>query len=173
MKLTIAPPVMSKQWDAYKIKNPHETQNEHSVKSTQDAAKILNISTPEQINELKVMIKDFDLASTSTYELKVVGRKLYDAGFIDEGTWGFFISGDGAFDENGFQTKMDVKFNAIALAKEKYEGTKQYGEAYSYGKSEPAHVNDLKALLSANKRVGALYFFANAERSELSFYERA
>ncbi len=121
MLVTNAAATLSKQTDARVIRNPTMVTNAFTVNEEAKAAETLKLKDQEKINDLRAFLKNYDMTSISTYELKAVGGRLYEAGLIDGNTFSMFISGDGAFDENGHQTKQDVKFNAIALFNETYE----------------------------------------------------
>ena len=164
---------ISKQNDAYTIKNPNQATNAFTITEASEAADALRLSNQEKISQLKAFLKDYDMTSISTDELKLVGRKLYDEGMISRRAFWMFIEGDGASDANGFQTNTHVKFNAIALFNEKLEDTK------AFFKSEPAvarqdgAMDHLQSMISANHAVNALTYFIKSANSDLSIQEQA
>ncbi|OIN44487.1 hypothetical protein [Pseudomonas costantinii] len=173
MSVTIGTASLSKQAAAYVIKNPHETKNAFTVKSTDEAADILKISGSKAIAELKDSLKGYDLKSISTRELATIGSKLYESGLIDETVASRFTSGSMAFDKNGQQTDKDTKFNAIAMFNQ------MLGDTTELGHSEPANLSQqgfkmaISSLVAANHVANALAYFVNSAQSDLSVKERA
>jgi hypothetical protein len=162
---------MSKQTDAYVIKNPNQVTNAFTITEASEAVDALKTGDQEKISQLKDFLKDYDMTSISTAELKKVGRRLLDEGMISERAFGMFISGDGASDANGRQTNTHVKFNAIALFNEKLEDTK------AFFKSEPAvarqdgAMDHLQGMIDANQAVAALAYFVKSSNNDFSINE--
>lgn len=115
------PSTLSKQTDAFIIKNPEKTTNTFTFTEESKAADELRMWQQRELADLKQFLKGYDMTSISTDELKVVGRRLYESNIIDASAFGIFTFGDGAFDANGKQTNTQVKFNAIALFNEKLD----------------------------------------------------
>lgn len=163
----------TKASNAFQIQHPERVENKHTIKEASVAADTLNIYKQEEIDELKVFLKDYDMTSISTDELKKVGRRLYESGMIDENAFGMFISGDGASDANGKQTDTHVKFNAIALFDEKLE------DYLAFVKSDPNVGRSMgipeyiKGMVDANHAINALTHFINSSKNNLSVDERA
>lgn len=172
MLVTNAAATLSKQTDARVIRNPTMVTNAFTVNEEAKAAETLKLKNAEKTADLKAFLKNYDMTSISTQELKIVGRKLYESDLIDGNTFSMFISGDGAFDENGHQTKQDVKFNAIALFNEKYEDQLAYFSTDRYSKPEEV-TYILGGMKSANQVINALAYFVNSENNNLSVDERA
>ncbi|MBV4455754.1 hypothetical protein [Pseudomonas azadiae] len=170
MQVTTTPTALSKQTDARVIRNPTMVTNAFTLTEESKAAETLKLKQQEKIAELKTFLKDYDMTSISTYELKKVGRRLYEADLIDVNTFGMFISGDGASDENGHQTKQDVKFNAIALFNEKYEDQLAYFSTDRYSTQESV-TYILGGMKSANQAINALAYFANSAKNTLAVDE--
>ena len=149
------------------------TTNAFTVTDASEAAQALKLQDEERISALKDFLKGYDMTSISTDELKKVGRRLYDEGMISRRAFGLFIAGDGASDVNGYQTKTDVKFNAIALFNEKMQ------DEIDYRKSEPLRsyregaMDYLQGMVNANQAINALAYFVNSSSSTLSVNEKA
>jgi len=172
MLVTNTATTLSKQTDARVIRNPTMVTNAFTVNEESKAAETLKLKDQEKTKDLKAFLKNYDMTSISTRELKIVGRKLYENDLIDGNTFSMFISGDGASDENGRQTKQDVKFNAIALFNEKYEDQLKYFSSDRY--STPRDVTYiLGGMKSANQVINALAYFVNSANNTLSVDERA
>ncbi|WP_426131181.1 hypothetical protein [Pseudomonas sp. DWP1b1] len=172
MLVTNTATTMSKQTDARVIREPTMVANAFTFTEHSKAAETLKINNPEKINDLKTFLKKYDLTSISTNELREVGNRLYDNGIIDDNTFMMFISGDGASDANGRQTKMDVKFNAIALFKEKLEDNVAFFKTDRY--SKPEHIAYIThRMVSANQAINALAYFGNPAASTLSIDDHA
>ncbi|KRP54626.1 hypothetical protein [Pseudomonas poae] len=163
----------SRESAAYVIKNPQMTTNAFTVTDASEAAQALKLQDEERISALKDFLKGYDMTSISTDEFKKVGRRLYDEGMISRRAFGLFIAGDGASDVNGYQTKTDVKFNAIALFNEKMQ------DEIDYRKSEPLRsyregaMDYLQGMVNANQAINALAYFVNSSSSTLSVNEKA
>ncbi|MFW0759393.1 hypothetical protein ACN1C3_32550 [Pseudomonas sp. H11T01] len=173
MNVKITSPIMSKQADAYVIKNPKETQNAHTITNTDEAARILNVSGEASINELKNFLKGYDLTSISTNELAKIGSKLQESGLIDRGVAAQFVSGNMACDSNGQQTDKDVKFNAIAMFNQMLTENQDYARANPASAAQDSFKYVTQALLGANKVTNALSYFAHSSQNNLSVSERA
>ncbi|AOE79789.1 hypothetical protein A7318_14650 [Pseudomonas lurida] len=164
---------ISKQNDAYTIKNPNQVTNAFTITEASEAADALRLSNQEKIIQLKAFLKDYDMTSISTDELKVVGSRLYDEGMISRRAFGMFISGDGASDAKGFQTNTHVKFNAIALFNEKLEDTKAHFKSEPMLARQDGAMDHLRGMVSANQAVAAMAYFVRSANSELSINEQA
>lgn len=163
---------LSKQTDAYTIKNPSKVTNEFTITDEFKAAEALRLKSQETINELKEFLKDYDMTSISSEDLRRVGGKLYYNNFIDRDAFYLFILGDGANDVHGKPTKTDVKFNAIALFNERLEDHIAYFKSDRY--SKPEHVAYiLGGMRGANQAINALAYLSNATISTLSIDEHA
>ncbi|WP_339540881.1 hypothetical protein [Pseudomonas sp. RA_5y_Pfl1_P24] len=172
MLVTNTATTLSKQTDARVVRNPTMVTNAFTLTEESKAAETLKLKDPEKINDLKIFLKSYDLTSISTNELKEVGSKLYDSGLIDDNTFMMFISGDGASDANGRQTKMDVKFNAIALFNEKLEDNMAYFKTDRY--SKPEHIAYIThRMVSANQAINALAYLGSSTASTLSIDDHA
>lgn len=172
MLVTNTATTLSKQTDARVVRNPTMVTNAFTVNEESKAAETLKLKSTEKTADLKAFLKTYDMTSISTHELKIVGRKLYENDLIDGNTFSMFISGDGAFDERGHQTKQDVKFNAIALFNEKYEDQLKYFSTDRYSKPDDvAYI--LGGMKSANQAINALAYFVTSANNTLSVDERA
>ncbi|NMZ51979.1 hypothetical protein [Pseudomonas poae] len=170
MMLTI-PNTLSKQSDGFLIKNPTKTTNVYTFTEEAKAADELKLSQQDQIAELKAFLKDYDMTSISTDELKVVGRRLYESGVIDTNAFGIFISGDGGFDAQGRQANTHVKYNALALFDEQLEDYLSFVKSNpNVGRSQgvPEYI---QGMLDANRAINALAYFVNSSRDDLSVDE--
>ncbi|MHA4967402.1 hypothetical protein ACX0KY_12645 [Pseudomonas extremorientalis] len=171
--LNVSYPPLSKQTDAYTIKNPQQVTNAFTITEASEAADTLKVGDQEKISQLKEFLKDYDMTSISTDELKKVGRRLYDDGMISQRAFGMFISGDGASDANGRQTNTHVKFNAIALFNEKLEDTRAFFKSEPMVAMQDGAMDHLQGMVSANQAVGALAYFIKSTSNDLSINEYA
>lgn len=168
MNVIIRSPVLSKQADAYFIKNPHETKNAHTIIDAKDAAGVLKLTSDTLIGELKELIKGYDFTSISTNELAKIGSKLYEIDLIDRHVAGQFISGNMAFDKYGCQTEKDVKYNAIAMFNQMLGDTKAYASTWPMYAHQESFKVVMRALLGANQVINALSYFAHSTSNDLS-----
>ncbi|MBC3197085.1 hypothetical protein [Pseudomonas poae] len=172
MMLTI-PNTLSKQSDGFLIKNPTKTTNVYTFTEEAKAADELKLSQQDQVAELKAFLKDYDMTSISTDELKVVGRRLYESGIIDVSAFGVFTYGNGEFGADGHQANTDVKFNALALFDEQLEDYLGFVKSNpSVGRS-PGIPEYIQGLFDANRAINALAYFVNSSRDDLSVDEYA
>ncbi|WP_248732518.1 hypothetical protein [Pseudomonas sp. MWU13-2517] len=162
----------SKATSAYLIKNPREIKNSFTPTDASKAADILKIGAEKEITELKSFLKDYNMTSISTNELKKVGRQLYSSGAIDVMAFGMFISGNGEFDAKGNQANTHVKFNVIALFNQKLEEYAKFLEDFP-GHATPDNLTWKKAMIAANHAIGALTYFVNSTNNKLSVDEQA
>jgi len=165
----------SKQANAYVIKNPNQATNSFTVTDKGKAAATLKLSGEDNINQLKNVLKDYDMTSISTNDLAKVGILLYQNGLIDQSVVSQFISGNMAFDANGQQTDKDVKFNAIAMFNEMLSDTKEVAKANpQFGISgQDGYKAALQSLVGANQVINALAYFAKSTHSNISVSEQA
>lgn len=163
---------LSKATQPYRIKNPDQVSNAYTVTDEYKAAEALKLRDQEKINELKRFIKDFDMTSINTQDLKKVGRALYKNDIINVQTYRVFIEGNLAFDENGKQTATHVKFNAIALFNERLQ---DYNDFLKKSPSDATKDNLewRQGMIAANHAVSALLYFSHSARSDLSIDEKA
>lgn len=168
MSVIIKTHALSKQADAYVIKNPYETTNVHTITDARDAVGVLNLTSDILIGELKNFIKEYDFTSISTNELARVGSKLYESGLVDGHVAGQFISGNMAFDEFGNQTEKDVKYNAIAMFNQMLGDTQAYASTWPMYAHQESFKVVMRALLGANQVINALSYFANSTGGDLS-----
>jgi hypothetical protein len=168
MSVIIKTPALSKQADAYVIKNPHETKNAHTIKNAHDAAAVLGFSGESWIRELKDYLREVDFTSISTRELSKIGSKLYENELIDGHVASIFTSGNMAFDKNGRQTERDVKYNAIAMFNQMLTENKDYARSWPMYAHQESFKIVTMALLGANQAINALSYFANSARNDLS-----
>ncbi|WP_321373658.1 hypothetical protein [Pseudomonas extremaustralis] len=173
MTLIIGTASLSKQAAAYVINNPHETKNAFTVKKTDEAANILNLSGSKAIADLKDSLKGYDLTSISTRDLATIGSKLYESGLINESVASRFTSGTMAFDKNGQQTDKDTKFNAIAMFNQMLGDITQLGQAEPANLAQQGFKNSISSLVATNHAVNALAYFVTSAQSDLSVKERA
>ncbi|MBF6029720.1 hypothetical protein ICY20_18375 [Pseudomonas sp. P115] len=163
----------TKASNPYQIKNPGQVTNQFTITEASEAAQTLKLNDREDINSLKTFLKGYDMTSISTDELRDVGRRLYKSEMISYRSFGMFIVGNGANDDNGRPTQTHVKFNAIALFNEKLEDT------IAFFKSEPAlsksegATDHLQGMVDANHAINALAYFVNSNSSNLAIDERA
>lgn len=172
MALVLNEAPLTKATQAYVIKNPNQVTNGFTVDDEYAAAETLKLRDEEKITELKNFVKDFDMTSISTQDLKKVGRALYKNNLIGVQAYRMFIEGNLAFDEKGKQTATDVKFNAIALFNERLQDysdfLKKFPENVTKDNSEW-----LRGMIAANHAVSALSYFSNSARSDLAIDEKA
>ncbi|MCF5327603.1 hypothetical protein GIW15_26990 [Pseudomonas lurida] len=171
--LNFSSPSLTKQTDAYTIKNPNQVTNAFTITEASEAADTLKLGNQEKISQLKEFLKDYDMTSISTDELKVVGSRLYDEGMISRRAFGMFISGDGASDAKGLQTNTHVKFNAIAPFNEKLEDTKAFFKSEPLVARQDGAMDHLQGMVSANQAVAAMAYFVRSANSDLSINEQA
>ncbi|MBA6041532.1 hypothetical protein SAMN03159398_04954 [Pseudomonas sp. NFPP02] len=169
----VMPNALSKQADAFVIKNPEKTTNTFTFTEESKAVDELRVWQQTHLADLKQFLKSYDMTSISTDELKVVGRRLYESNIIDANAFGVFTFGDGAFDANGKQTNTQVKFNAIALFNEKLDDYLDFVKSNpSVGRSQgiPEYI---KGMVDANRAINALAYFSNSSKNDLSVEEHA
>ncbi|MDQ0704151.1 hypothetical protein QF043_002943 [Pseudomonas sp. W3I7] len=169
---TTEPLQQSKATAAVVIKNPNEVKNAFTVTDAPEASAALQLDSAQEVNQLKDFLKDYDMTSISTDELKKVGRRLYNSGAIDEVAFGMFISGNGEFDEKGNQANTHVRYNAVALFNQRFEEYSRFLEEH------PVHSNSdnlrwKQGMIAANHAVGALAYFANSASHKLALDEQA
>lgn len=168
MNVIIRTSALSKQADAYFIKNPHETNNAHTITDAKDAAGVLNLASDTLVGELKDLIRGYDFTSISTNELAKIGSKLYEIELIDGHVASHFISGNMAFDQYGRQTEKDVRYNAIALFNQKLGDNKAYASNWPMYAHQESFKEVTRALLGANQVINALSYFSRSTRNDLS-----
>ncbi|WPN95963.1 hypothetical protein [Pseudomonas sp. MUP55] len=172
MRVTI-PNVISQQTNAFVIKNPEKITNTFTISEESKAIDELRMWQQGQLADLKAFLKNYDMTSISTDELKQVGRRLFDSKIIDEQAFRMFISGDGASDAEGRQTNTHVKFNAIALFDEKLD------DYLGFVKSRPDVARSqgipeyIQGMVDANRAINALAYFAHSSKDDLSVEELA
>jgi hypothetical protein len=146
----------TKATNPYQIKNPGQVTNQFTITEASKAAETLKLEGRREI-----------------YELRAVGRRLYNSELISYRSFGMFITGDGANDAFGKPTDTHVKFNAIALFNEKLEDTLAFFKKEpSLAQSEGAS-DHLQGMVDANHAINALLYFANSKSTDLSIDERA
>lgn len=164
----------SKASPAYIIKNPKKVITDFTVTEDSKAAKALNIQQKEQVTDLKKFLKNYDMTSISTNDLKKVGRKLYENNLITEEAFSVFLYGSMAFDRNGRQTDTHIKFNAIALFDERLQDHTAFLDTYTEKtKKEPGFLPWKQGMVIANQAINALAYFAYSSRHDLSIDEKA
>lgn len=162
----------TKASNPYIVKKPNQVTNKFTITKESDAADTLKLKEKQEIDKLKGFLKDYDMTSISTDDLKKVGGLLYENGLIDSRTFYMFVVGDGASDAKGFQTDTHVKFNAIALFNEKLEEeVERFNSDPQILKREGA-ADYLKGMVNANHAINALAYFVNSRRNALSVDER-
>lgn len=171
MALVLNEAPLTKANQAYVVKNPSQVTNAFTVNDEYMAAELLKIRNPEKIAELKEFVKDFDMTSISTQDLKKVGRALYKNDLIDVQTYRMFIEGNLAFDENGKQTATHVKFNAIALFNERLQDYNDFLRKFPENATK-YNQEWRQGMISANHAVSALSYFSTSARSDLSINEK-
>ena len=72
MLVTNAAATLSKQTDARVVRNPTMVTNAFTVNEEAKAAETLKLKDQEKTNNLKAFLKNYDMTSISTYELKDV-----------------------------------------------------------------------------------------------------
>lgn len=156
-----------------KIEKPYEVRNQFTVKEEWEASGILEKAGVVVERELKEMIKKLDMTAISTKELALLGAKLSEAGLINSDATSLFIEGNRDCDINGQPIRRDVKFNAVALFNQRYEGQLEFN------KKQPAWADhiELKSILDdiklSNHLLAALSYFADSSKGSLSFNIRA
>lgn len=66
----------SKQANAYVIKNPNQVTNSFTITDKDKAAAALKLSDKDNINQLKNVLKDYDMTFISTNDLTKIGMLL-------------------------------------------------------------------------------------------------
>ncbi|KTB60961.1 hypothetical protein RJC98_10230 [Pseudomonas allii] len=163
----------TKASNPFQIKHPEQVVNKFTITDASKASDTLKLGNQQSIDDLKAFLKDYDMTSITTNELKEVGGRLYDSGVIDADAFHMFISGLGAFDANGKQSETDVKYNAIALFNEKLEDYLSFVESRPDVRRSQGIPEYIRGMFTANHAINALAFFANSSRNELSIDERA
>ncbi|TDV63304.1 hypothetical protein [Pseudomonas sp. LP_7_YM] len=171
--LTAAEMRLTKQANAYQIKNPNQVETEFTITSESKAAQTLKLNDQSKINDLKDFLKSYDMTNISTDELKKVGAELYKNGLIDDNVFSSFIGGDRAFDVNGEQTDTDKKFNAIAMFNEMLADNTAYNNEYPQYANQDSAIVARQGLIGANQAISALAYFANSGNSTLAVHEKA
>ena len=169
----VMPSMLSKQTDAFVIKNPERTTNTFTVTEEAQATEELRISKRAQLTDLKTFLKNYDMTSISTDELKKVGRRLFESNIIDEQAFLIFIAGDGASDANGRQTNTHVKFNAIALFDEKLQDYLAFVDSNPDVRRSQGIPEYIQGMVDANRAINALLYFAHSPKDDLSVEEHA
>ena len=162
----------TKATNAYAIKNPEPRTNAFTVTEESVAANTLNLDETQKIIDLKKHLKDYDMTSISSDELRKVARVLFDNEMIDIHAFAVFAGGNLATGADGRPTDTDIKFNAIALFNERLEDYNNFLE------KNPADVKEdtlrwRKGMIDANHAVGALAYFVNSSRGDLTIHEQA
>ncbi len=169
---TTEPLQRSKATNAYVIKNPNEVKNAFTITDVSKASETLKLDTDDKLVGLKSFLKNYDMTSISTDDIRKVGRRLYDSGAIDVQAFGMFIAGDMANDEKGHPTNTHVKFNAIALFNQRLA---DYDAFLKDNPKLKTHDNLAwrQGMVAANQAVNALLYFVNSASSRLSVDEHA
>lgn len=163
----------TKASNPFQIRNPERVTNQFTITEGDKAAQTLKLDDKEEIKSLKAFLKNYDMTSISTDQLKAVGRRLYKSEMISYRSFGMFIEGDGANDATGRPTDTHVKFNAIALFNEKLEHTLAFFKTEpSLARSEGA-TEHLQGMVDANHAINALAYFVNSNRNTLGIDELA
>lgn len=172
MALVLNDAPLTKATQAYVIKNPKQVTNAFTVNDEYMAAEVLKIRDQEKVAELKSFVKDFDMTSINTQELKKVGRALYKNNIIDVHTYRMFIEGNLAYDENGKQTATHVKFNAISLFNERLQDYNDFLKKFPENATKD-NLEWRRGMIAANHAVSALSYFSNSARNDLFIDENA
>ena len=173
MAIMLTPEQMqhTKATNPFVIKNPEQVTNAFTITEELTAVDTLNLDDKNKVTELKNYLKNYDMTSISSDELRDVGRALFESEMIDVYAFRMFIGGNLHSDANGVRTETHVKFNAIALFNERLE---EYSE---YLESNPADKNEhtlkwRQGMIAANHAMGALTYFINSSSRNLSLDER-
>ncbi|WP_411380336.1 hypothetical protein [Pseudomonas sp. MPB26] len=162
----------TKASNPFQIKNPEQVVNRFTITEESKASETLKLHKQDSIDDLKIFLKDYDMTSITTNELKKVGSRLYNSGVIDGEAFHMFISGLGAFDANGQQAETDVKYNAIALFNEKLDDYLSFVENRPDVKHSQGIPEYIRGMFSANRAINALAFFVNSNRDDFTIDER-
>lgn len=151
---------------AYEVKNPNQMSNAFTATDEYMAAETLKLRDKEKIDELKYYVKDFDMTSISSQDLKKIGHILYRSDIINFQDYAMFMDGNLTEDEKGRRIDTHVKFNAIALFSERLEDYSAFLKKY------PGDVNKhtlgvRQGMITANRALGALTYFSNSARNGL------
>ena len=162
----------TKATNTFVIKNPEQTTNTFTITEKKVATDTLQLNDNEKITKLKNYLKDYDMTSISSDELRKVGRTLFENDMIDIYAYRMFMGGNLHSDANGVPTETHVKFNAIALFNERLV---EYSE---FLEDNPADANEhtlrwRQGMVAANHTMGALVYFVNSSNSVLSIDEKA
>ncbi|WP_032803564.1 hypothetical protein [Pseudomonas synxantha] len=162
----------TKATNAFAIKNPEQTRNAFTITEKKVAADTLQLNDNNQITQLKAYLKDYDMTSISSDDLRKVGRTLFEHEMIDIYAFRMFIGGNLHTDAKGVPTETHVKFNAIALFNERLV---EYSE---FLEDNPATANEhtlrwRQGMVAANHAMGALVYFVNSSNTALSIDEKA
>ncbi|OIN46468.1 hypothetical protein BLL37_16525 [Pseudomonas azotoformans] len=157
---------------AHPIKNPGQVVNQFTITEEAEATETLKLVQQEDISELKNSLKDYDMTSISSDDLKKIGSQLYRKGLIDSRAFWLFMDGSRAVDAYGFPADTHVKFNAIALFNETLEGYVDLFKSNPYVARQEGASDFMKGLVTANHALAALSYFATSSNNKLSVDER-
>jgi len=157
----------------YIIKNPEQMVNKFTITEAEQAADTLELWHHEKISELKTFLKDYDMTSISTSELRIVGRRLFESDVINSRALLMFSEGIKALDDKGRQTNHDAKFNAIALFNERLEEQIDFFEKNPRIARSDGAADYLQGMVRTNHVINALAYFVKSSKSELSIDEQA
>lgn len=168
-------PPTSPKWDGNIIRNPGMVTNKFSPTEKSEAALTLRLVSDDKIVSLKEKLQQYDFTSISTRDLKMIGNMLIESGLVDRSVGLQLGDGRNAFDENGKQTHLDEKFNAIALFYETLEGTLSVSRASPESKMEQqeGYSTTVATLTKTNQVLNALAYFARSSLKDLSIKETA
>ena len=171
MNVTLNTAPITNAVKAYEVKNPHQTSNAFTATDEYMAAETLKLRDKEQIDELKNLVKNFDMTSISSRDLKMLGGMLYRSDIIDFEGYELFMDGNLTADDKGRRIETHVKFNAIALFNERLE------EYSTFLKKHPGDVNKFtlesrQGMVTANRALGALTYLSNSARNGLLVDEK-
>lgn len=162
----------TKATNAFVIKNPEQTTNAFTITKKNVAADTLQLNDNSQITKLKAYLKDYDMTSINSDDLRKVGRTLFEHDMIDIYAYRMFIGGNLHTDANGGPTETHVKFNAIALFNERLVEYSEFLEDNPAGANEHT-LRWRQGMVAANHAMGALAYFVKSSNSALSVDEKA
>lgn len=155
-----------------KIKNTFEVENEFSVHDSQLVQEVLKQEGLKEIAALKSLVKDMDMTAISTRELASIGALLSQLGLTETFAASLFFSGNRDCDENGMARNLDIKFNAIALFNQRYQGHLEFSDSHPRYEKNPGFQEWGQGLKSANHLLGVLAWFSRSPGNVLAISER-
>jgi len=155
------------------VRHPEEVENEFSVHGADQAKEILKQEGLKDVEALKSLVRGMDMTNISTRELAMIGQKLHQMMLTEEFSVNIFFAGNRDTDENGLQRNIDVKFNAIALFNQKYQGHLELSDQRPHYRESDSFQEVGRGIKSANHLLALLSWFAHSSNNDLAINEIA